>query len=295
GSDKVFVGANYGGLDYAPEDIQVEFDTDLSLVSEYNDNYGTDYLPLPISNISFPQKVTTIKQGALQSTPLGININFTGLPTFTSYLLPVKITSVSGSVPLKEELKTTYFRIEVRSDPVPVKIMMLGKGGTNNDMDRLAQIIQDVNPDIILIREIDKNTNRSGSTNDWSNILAQKLSLYQYLFVPSILAYQGGQYGMAVYTKYPMSNAETYRLVAKGTNQGDNAERGPFVVMDLKVGGKNLNLAAVHTHSNATVRATQLSEIIEIVGEDNGEPFVLIGNMNTNPNGGDSYAALSGI
>lgn len=296
GSDKIFVGANYGGIDRAPEDIHVKFEVDQSLVDDYNSYYGTDYLPLPSGNIDFPQKEAVIKTGDIQTEALPIAINFTGLPTFTNYLLPVKISSVSGSVPLKENLKTTYFRIEVRSTPVEVKIMALGKGGTNNDMDKLVQIIEESNADIIVIREIDKNTNRSGSTNDWPAILSQKLGNdFGALFVPSILAYQGGQYGMAVYSKFPISNAQTYRLVANGANQGDNSERGPFAVMDLNVNGEVLKFAAVHTNSNATARATQLGEMLAILGNDDGKPSILVGNMNANPNGGDSYAALSGI
>jgi len=295
GSNKIFVGASYGGVDYAPEDIQVQFETDMSLVSQYNDQYGTNFLPLPLNNITFVKKDAVIKKGDLQTDALPIDIDFAGLSTFTSYLLPVKITSVSGGVPLKETLRTTYFRIEVRSDPVPVKIMSLGKGGTNNDMDKLSQIILDANVDIALIREIDKNTTRSGSTSDWPAILAQKLPGYQYVFVPSILAYQGGQYGMAVYTKYAMSNVQLYRLVAKGTSQADNTERGPFATMDLDINGKKLKLATVHTNTDGPTRATQLGEMIEILGDDDGKPSVLVGNMNANPNGGDSYAALSGI
>lgn len=296
GTDKVFVGANYGGVDRAPEDIHVKFEVDPSLVAEYNDQYGTNYLPLPSGNIDFSQKEATIKTGDIQTTALPIQINFAGLPTFTNYLLPVKIASVSSNIPLKETLKTTYFHIEIRSTPVQVKIMSLGKGGTNNDMEKLAEIIKESNADIIVIREIDKNTNRSGSTNDWPAILGEKIGgNFNYLFVPSILAYQGGSYGMAVYSKFAMSDTQIYRLVANGTNQGDNSERGPFAVMDLDVNGEKLQFAAVHTSTNGTARATQLGEMMAILGNDNGVPFVLAGNMNANPNGGDSYAALSGI
>lgn len=296
GTDKIFVGANYGGIDRAPEDIRVKFEVDQSLVDDYNNYYGTDYLPLPSGNIDFSQKEALIKTGDIQTEALPVAINFTGLATFTNYLLPVKISSVSGSVALKENLKTTYFRIEVRSTPVQVKIMALGKGGTNNDMDKLAQIIQGSEADIVVIREIDKNTTRSGAANDWPAILEQKLgSDFNTIFAPSILAYQGGQYGMAVYSKFPISNEQTYRLAANGANQGDNSERGPFTVMDLDVQGEKLQFAAVHTNANGTARATQLGEMMTILGNDDGKPSILAGNMNANPTGGDSYAALAGI
>lgn len=295
GSDQIFVGASYGGLDYAPDDIQIRFEANLSLVDAYNERHGTDYLPLPLNNIAFPTQETTIRRGELQSTPIGIDVDFSGLSTFTSYMLPVRISSVTGNTPLNEELRTAYFRIEVRSDPVPIKIMMLGKGGANNDMDKLAQIIHDLDPDICLIREVDRNTNRSGSENDWFEILAQKINLDHSLFVPSILAYQGGQYGMAVYTKYPMTNTELHRLVAYGSNQGDNAERAPFAVVDLDVNGNKLKLATIHTSTDATTRAVQIGEVTAILDDDDEQPFVLIGNMNNNPNGGDTYVTLGGL
>lgn len=296
GSSKLFVGASFGGVRYAPEDIQVVFDVDMSLVAEYNDTYGTNYLPLPLNNLSFPERETLIKKGELQSIPLTVNISFVGLHTFTSYLLPVKVVSISGSVPLNENLSTTYFRIEVRSEPVPIRVMALGKGGANNDMDRLAQIIQDANSDIVLIREMDKNTTRSGSANDWPEILAEKLgSDFHFVFVPSILTYQGGQYGMGVYTKYPMSNVELYRLALANGNQGPTHEAAPFAMMDLDIDGNILKLGAVHTGANAANRDAQVANMISIIGEDTGQPFVLVGNMNANPNGGDPYVALGGI
>ncbi|HMR19736.1 MAG TPA: DUF1735 domain-containing protein [Sphingobacterium sp.] len=295
GSDKVFVGASYGGLKYAPEDIRIEFDADFSLVAEYNDTYGTNYLPLPLSSMSFTDKVTTIKKGELQSNPLSIDIDFAGLSTFTSYLLPVKVASLSGSSPLKEELSTTYFRIEVRSDPTPVKVMALGKGGTNNDMDKLADIIRGSNSDIVLIREMDKNTTRSGAANDWPAILADKLPGFHYVYVPSILTYQTGQYGMGVYSKYPISNAELHRLALANGNVGPTHEAAPFAMMDLNVNGNTLRLGAVHTGANAANRDAQVESMIQLLGADTGQPFVLVGNMNDNPNTGGTYASLAGL
>src|SRR5690606_155167 len=162
GSDRILIGANYGGVDEAPEDIRVKFEIDPSLVAQYNEANQTEFEQLPMNNISFPTKEAVIQKGTLQTQALPLDIDFTGLPTFTSYLLPVNISSSSGNVSINEQLQTAYFRIEVRSDPTPIKIMMLGKGGTNNDMDKLSQIIADANPDICIIREIDKFTNRSG-------------------------------------------------------------------------------------------------------------------------------------
>lgn len=295
GSDRILIGANYGGVDEAPEDIRVKFEIDPSLVAQYNEANQTEFEQLPMNNISFPTQEAVIQKGKLQTQALPLDIDFTGLPTFTSYLLPVKISSSSGNVSINEQLQTAYFRIEVRSDPTPIKIMMLGKGGTNNDMDKLSQIIADANPDICIIREIDKFTNRSGSDNDWSEILFNKISLDHMLFVPSILSYQGGQYGMVVYSKYPMVNSETYLLAANNMNEAPGAERGPFAVLDLNVDGKILKFGAIHTASNATTRAVQLSEISTILGQESEHPFIFAGNFNANPNGGDSYLALSGL
>lgn len=299
GSDQIFVGASYGGLDYAPDDIQIRFEANLSLVDAYNERHGTDYLPLPLNNIAFPTQETTIRRGELQSTPVGIDVDFSGLSTFTNYLLPVTISSVTGSTPLNEDLRTAYFRIEVRSEPVSIRVMAFGKGAANNDMARVAEIIREIDPDICLIREIDRNTGRNGTpVEDWFEILVQDIDdTYNHLFVPATLSYQNGpgQYGMGVFTKYPMTNTETHRLSAYGSNQGDNAERCPLGIIDLDVNGQHLKLAATHTNHTVPTRIIQLEEIIEVIGDDNGEPYILVGNMNANPNGGDSFAVLGGI
>lgn len=302
GRDQIVVGASYGGVDEAPDDIYIKFEVDQSLVDQYNEINNTELQHIPSANISFPAQEAIIKKGELQSTTLPIDIDFTGLRTFTSYLLPVKIASSTGNVPIKEELHITYFRLEVRSDPTRVKVMSVGKRTSHQRMDLVASTITKQEPDIALIREMDKSTDRSQGIDTPEELfgLLSDYSHYQFVNGWNAPYFQrpGGEYGFAVYSKYPISNVVMHKL--ENTGYDDYA---PLGIMELEIQGNTVIFAATHLVSHAGRRELQVRTLVEKIQEyvlaDEGRadfPVILAGNMNANPMIGpndDTYAVLS--
>lgn len=88
------------------------FAYDAALVESYNKAHGTDYQPLPESNLELENTTLTVPANASQSQD-SVKIALTGdLSTLTArrYLAPLKLTSPSYSS--SEELGTVYIAVE---------------------------------------------------------------------------------------------------------------------------------------------------------------------------------------
>jgi hypothetical protein len=106
----VTFGAAYGGLEYAPKNIDVSFIVDTADIAAYNAANGTSYLPLPSSAYTVSSLLDTIKQGQTSSDPLSLSITTASLDFTAQYILPIKLVSASSGT-ISSSLQTTYFTI----------------------------------------------------------------------------------------------------------------------------------------------------------------------------------------
>lgn len=74
----------------------------------------------------------------------------------------------------------------------------------------LAEIIRQSGADIIGIQEVDMGTNRIGGRDTMAG-LQEATGFKHALFVPS-MSYDGGQYGTAILSRFPMASAEVHPL-----------------------------------------------------------------------------------
>jgi hypothetical protein len=107
---QVTFGAAYGGLHYAPRDIDVRFIIDTAGVSTYNAAHGTSYVLLPSSAYSVSSLDDTIKAGQTSSQGQTIFITTGSLDFTAQYILPVKMVAVSSGQ-IDSALQTTWFTI----------------------------------------------------------------------------------------------------------------------------------------------------------------------------------------
>jgi hypothetical protein len=100
----------YGGTtNYEQGDISATLAADLSLVETFNTANNTAYRPLPEAARSFDKTELRITNGKNRSEePIKLTIRINALDLSSDYLLPVTVRSVSGSLPLNEEMKTLY-------------------------------------------------------------------------------------------------------------------------------------------------------------------------------------------
>lgn len=89
-----------------------------------------------------------------------------------------------------------------------------GRGMDNEiNLSRIAQVIKDAGAELVALNEVDKRTRRSGGV-DQVQELAHLVGM-EYAYSPSI-EYQGGQYGNALLSRWPIKDAEVHKLPELG-------------------------------------------------------------------------------
>ena len=168
-------------------------------------------------------------------------------------------------------LKVMSYNIHHANPPsVPGKI----------DLDAIAKVIKDQNPDIVALQEVDVNTGRSGKINE-ASILALKTGMKSFYFAKSI-DHDGGDYGVAILSKYPLSDNQIHRLPKEASSKGE-----PRVLATAKVnlpGGKKLLFGSTHldAQKSDTNRLLQVAEINKIAAIEK-LPFIIAGDLNATP------------
>lgn len=104
---------NNGGIHYvyftlsgaAKEDVTADFAIDASLVAEYNADNGTSYELFPTDQVAIPNNgEMTITKGWRQSELTAITFTKGDISEGTTYLLPLKLSILSGDVEMSSEV-----------------------------------------------------------------------------------------------------------------------------------------------------------------------------------------------
>lgn len=285
----IIYGAAYGGVGYPDKDIAVTFSVDTSLVEAFNSQNGTAYAPMPEGSYELEKTSAIIPKGKTTTDPLKIKIRTLGaLEPFRQYLLPVTL-SADGAI--NDKLRTSYFLVQGQRDGINIKVMSFDKGSSVTNLNAVADVIKSNAPDLLLVKGVDINTNRSGHV-DQPAVLSQLIGMPEYRFATSIASFDGGQYGCVLYSRYPIVQSDTYILPT-----GDaNTEKGPLGVITLQINDSlKLVFAGTQLNSNASRRAAELPELLRIIQTYTDDPFILAGNFNDTPPNGSVFTGLAGI
>ncbi|MES2417502.1 MAG: endonuclease/exonuclease/phosphatase family protein [Bacteroidota bacterium] len=148
------------------------------------------------------------------------------------------------------------------------------------DLDAVASVIAAQNPDFVALQEVDVNTKRSGNVNQ-AQQLAAKLKMY-YFFAKAI-DYSGGDYGVAILSKYKLIDSVAYPLKSKPTG---NPEARVLAVVQVKLANKQrISFACTHldAEGDSLSRMLQIEQINNIVKKEKG-PFFIAGDFNAKLN-----------
>lgn len=108
----IVFGAAFGGVDDQSQLINVQFSVNPALVDSFNKKNGTNYTMLPAGSYQLTNLATDIPAGKVSSTPLQFAVKTVGgLEVSKDYLLPISIQQTDASIPLNENLRTTFFQI----------------------------------------------------------------------------------------------------------------------------------------------------------------------------------------
>ncbi|EKK04636.1 metallophosphoesterase [Rhodopirellula baltica SH28] len=143
------------------------------------------------------------------------------------------------------------------------------------DLPRTADVILKLKPDFVGLQEVDERCNRSGKV-DQAQWLGEHLDMHA-AFAP-FMDYDGGRYGMAILSRYPIEKTESVEL-ARG--------REPRVALAAHVtlpDGNKLTLVNVHFDyiRDDTVRFEQATKVREFI-QSLSNPAILLGDFNDTP------------
>src|SRR5690606_28018267 len=86
------------------------------------------------------------------------------------------------------------------------------------DIDAIARAIKDQDPDLVALQEVDVNTQRSGKFNQAEEI-ARRLGMS--FFFAKAIDHGGGDYGVAILSKFPMSETAIHSLPTEPNTKGE--------------------------------------------------------------------------
>jgi endonuclease/exonuclease/phosphatase family metal-dependent hydrolase len=151
-----------------------------------------------------------------------------------------------------------------------------GAGMDNRvDLQRTANVLKKLRPDFVGLQEVDLRATRSGKQNQ-ANKLAAMLNMHPGF--GSFMDFQGGRYGMAVLSRYPLVHVESLRL------PNGNEPRVALIAEARLPTGDTVLLVNVHFDwvGDDKFRFAQASKLAAHL-QAQAKPFILLGDFNDGP------------
>ncbi len=144
------------------------------------------------------------------------------------------------------------------------------------DLQRIADVIRESNPDIVALQEVDQRVQRSKS-EDQPQQLGEMLGMH--VAFGGNIALEGGHYGNAVLSRFPITQASNHLL----PNDDGGEQRGVLQVEFELPASHRMTLLATHLdHRSPNQRLSSVTFINELA-ESIDHPVCLAGDLNATP------------
>ncbi|MGA7614317.1 MAG: endonuclease/exonuclease/phosphatase family protein [Thermoanaerobaculia bacterium] len=192
-------------------------------------------------------------------------------------LLPLAVAiflaTGSSSHPPASPLRVMTYNIHAGKDA----------GGVDN-LARVADVIAKSDAEIVLLQEVDRNTARSGNVDQAAEL--ERLTGFHAAFGKS-LDYQGGEYGIAILSHWPITRATTVHLPVEPTQTRAGESTEPRVALVIETKTPLGALTVVDTHLDASrddrYRLQEVRELVSLVGEQKSSDILVGGDFNSTP------------
>ena len=143
------------------------------------------------------------------------------------------------------------------------------------DLARIADVIKRHRIDIVGLQEVDRGVERTGRVDEIRELA--RLTGMDYAFAHN-LDYQGGQYGVAVLSRFPILAIDHRRFA----NRRERERRG-FIRVEVEVGGRRLNFVTTHLdYQFLDGRVFETEQLLKAL-EDVRGPLIVAGDFNEEP------------
>jgi len=142
------------------------------------------------------------------------------------------------------------------------------------DLERIAAFIRDVDPDIVTLQEVDSVTERTGGV-DQAAVLGERTGMHS--AYGRFMSYQGGAYGMAVLSRWPIREATNWRLT-----DGEEPRSALGVRVRAPEDGEELLVVGIHFYRTEEERLAQAADLVEALASES-VPVILAGDFNSLP------------
>lgn len=169
-----------------------------------------------------------------------------------------------------------------RNTKSPIFPLAINYQQIQNNLQKIAKLISENNPDIVTLQEVDQCSVLSGSFNQF-DYLSQRLTYAYKFFSPSCsVSFLGKNIfvsGTAIFSKYQLENCKYFNF-----DFSFPTERKGFVVADLKIPqSQTITIASVHLvwtdWMRFNSRSRQLNLVRRIIAKRNNATIVA-GDMN---------------
>lgn len=143
------------------------------------------------------------------------------------------------------------------------------------DLQRIAEVIMQAGADLVALQEVDERTRRTGGI-DQAGELARLTGMY-HAFAP-FMDFQGGRYGLAVLSRFPMEEMRVIDLPP-----GAHEPRTALAITVAPPGHGRLTFVSLHLDwlEPDTNRFAQARALVDALSADS--PVILAGDFNDTP------------
>jgi endonuclease/exonuclease/phosphatase family metal-dependent hydrolase len=173
---------------------------------------------------------------------------------------------------------------EEASPPDGFRIMTFNiKHGDVSSLEAIADVIRAEAPDVVGLQEVDVDADRSDNV-DQPHRLSQLTGMAS-LFRSSLTFSGGGDYGLALLSRFPILTSSKLELTSSG-------EQRILVIVDVLTEHGTIPVAVTHLGLTSAERVVQVDEILAELG--NRTNVILMGDMNAQPDSPE-MEALAGL
>lgn len=155
------------------------------------------------------------------------------------------------------------------------------------DLQRIADVINNQHPDLVGLQEVDRGVKRTEGKDEIAELA--KLTSMNYAFAHN-LDYQGGQYGVAILSRFPIGAIDHRKYENKR-----EAERRGMIRVEIDAGGRRINFVTTHLdYQFEDGRVFETEQLLAFLAAQKA-PLIVVGDFNDEPSGSSYKLLLPGF